>query len=267
MKSTSQTTTTFLTLLALLLGNLLLAQSDSFSPPEEKEEEQKFVPNEAANKLMIIPYESRLYRSDIDRAIARKGNMSYFQVRDSIRYGLHSALHAETEMNFGAVSMLSSGDASKIQDLKYIYNSIGYEHRAEKRAAGKQVNMGQVSGGGSKNIKPTQMQMDLRVFNPGLFAHLSDRYDASVFLFVTEFSIDPEPGLTQYDLSHNLYYREARLNYSIYNLEGKNIKSGVETIMIPPTVNELKDLFKEYFPNMAKAVVAQIPKRATKSLD
>lgn len=246
---------------------ICVAQEDSFTPTGEKAENTQIVPNPAANKIMLIPFESRLYRSDMDRGIARKTNLTYFQIRDSIRYAINAAIHAETESKAQSVSMLNPGDAFKSKDLEYIYNSIGYTYASDRQSEsrGSSTRGGEIKTTASK-AKFDTPSVELLVFNPNLFAYLSGRYDAEIFLFITEFSVTIEAGTDQYDLANNLYYRTARVNYSIFDSEGKNLTSGVEMARIPSTVEDLRTLIAEYFPLMAKAVVEEIPSRAFRSL-
>lgn len=252
---------------ALLAPILSVAQEDSFAPEKSKKgEDHTITAHSSANKVMLVPFETRLYNSDLDRSIARKSNLNYFQIRDTIRFALNAAIMAEAESMVQSISMLNPGDPIKTKDLEYIYNSIGYTYPIRKSGSSRSgVSKGGVRPANSK-IKYAKESMELRIFNPNLFSYLASRYDAGVFLFITEFSVGVEAGTSQWDLANNMFYRTAKVNYTIFDIEGKKLTSGAESARIPSNVDDLEVLNEEYFPLLAKAVVDEVPGKALRSL-
>ena len=78
-------------------------------------------------KLMIVPFDYKMYISSLDRTIASKTRLTYAQIRENMRYGLANQFLLVTRGTYPAISLLESD--STYDDLKYIYNSIGYKYK------------------------------------------------------------------------------------------------------------------------------------------
>ena len=76
---------------------------------------------------MIVPFDYKMYISSLDRTIASKTRLTYAQIRDNMRYGLANQFLLVTRGTYPAISLLESD--STYDDLKYIYNSIGYKYK------------------------------------------------------------------------------------------------------------------------------------------
>ncbi len=81
-----------------------------------------------SNKALVIPFESKMYMSSIDKDLAAKTGMSYQQIRQNMRFGLTNEMYMTLHGSMEAVSLmhLDTGDVEK--ELQYIYSSIGYHY-------------------------------------------------------------------------------------------------------------------------------------------
>lgn|GEM_PF-390496 len=79
-------------------------------------------------KALIIPFESKMYMSGIDKEIAAKTGMSFQQIRQNMRFGLTNMMMTEMHDKMETVSLMhvDTGDVEK--ELGYIYSSIGYHY-------------------------------------------------------------------------------------------------------------------------------------------
>ncbi|MFT7611806.1 MAG: hypothetical protein ACI9J3_000753 [Parvicellaceae bacterium] len=80
------------------------------------------------HKALIIPFESKMYMSGIDKEISAKTGMSFEQIRQNMRFGLSNMMMTEMHDKMETVSLMhvDTGDVEK--ELGYIYSSIGYHY-------------------------------------------------------------------------------------------------------------------------------------------
>jgi len=83
---------------------------------------------EKKHKALIIPFESKMYMSGIDKDLALKTGMTFQQIRQNMRFGLTNMMLTEMHDKMASVSLmhLDTGDVEK--ELQYIYSSIGYHY-------------------------------------------------------------------------------------------------------------------------------------------
>ncbi|MDC3260095.1 hypothetical protein OAU66_00920, partial [bacterium] len=71
-------------------------------------------------KVMIIPFEPKLYMSDVDRGISKKTGMSTTQIKYNFRLGLANTMYSQTIKDRPAIQMYSADNEDIQQDLSYI---------------------------------------------------------------------------------------------------------------------------------------------------
>lgn len=80
------------------------------------------------HKALIIPFDSKMYMSGIDRDLSMKTGMSFHQIRNNMRFGLTNTILSEMLGKMETISLMhmDTGDVEK--ELQYIYSSIGYNY-------------------------------------------------------------------------------------------------------------------------------------------
>lgn len=77
---------------------------------------------ETPAKLMIVPFEPKLYMSDIDQKVNKQTKWSFDMIRENFRHQLDSQLKLKLQSIMPVLSFYS--DSAKMsKDLQYIYNS------------------------------------------------------------------------------------------------------------------------------------------------
>jgi hypothetical protein len=271
-----------LTLALILSVGTIYAQDNSMRPAGQDAPEF----NVAGNKVLIIPYEPRLYMSRIDGKIAQKTGLTMYQIKQRMRLGLNHKMFAEADKTHTPISLLDSEDPEAQQDLMYIYNSIGYkyevmpvidEDEADEPKTGVQKLAGLFTdrnGGddvietGNNNAPPRQeyqqeeRYMNTTVINPNLFTYLAGRYEADMFVFINQLDITEEIKDAGYSYAKNANLRRLKVHYTVFTISGEQVYGGASIVYFPGKVNDLNGLINDYFPAAMENIAAHLPRPA-----
>ena len=236
-------------------------------------------------KVMIIPFDPKLYMSDVDRGISKKTGMSPTQIKYNFRLGLANTMYSQTIKDHPSIQMYSAENEDVQQDLSYIYKSTGYHYDyvpedAEKPKQSKPKEVlnqikkradetlyGSKEQGGTKIIDGQLYSVDyskdrfmnVRVLNPNMFEYLSIKYEAGYFVFINQLDVKIAPGTDYRALENEVYQREIKVHYSIYDQYGNQIYASAAKNYFPSVMNDMNMIIKGYMPKICNEIAFHIP--------
>jgi hypothetical protein len=238
------------------------------------------------SKLMIIPFEPRLYRSHVDRQIGEHDGLSFQEIRGYFRLGLDNALALATKDDYDIVRMhADKADINK--DLDYIYKSVGYQYRKmptppeppkkgiakisdkinkevkkqvkkfedPEPTPGARIENGQVVSVAHKE----ERFMAISLINQDMFNYLSGKYGTGLFLFITQLDIMNAPGQDYTAFGADDYEREIKLHFCIMTSDKKELYAGAVKRRFSSRTNSIKKIIVENFPPMAEQIKMYLP--------
>ena len=238
------------------------------------------------SKVMVIPFEPKLYMSDIDRDLNKKTGMSATQIKYNFRIGLAKIMYSQVIKEHPAIQMYSAENEEIQQDLTYIYKSTGYHYdympemeekpieskpkevlnKIKKRAD--ETLYGSKEQGGTW-VKDGQLYsvdyskerfMNVRVLNPNMFDYLSKKYEVGYFVFINQLDVKIAPGTDYRALENEMYQREIKVHYSIYDQYGNLVYASAAKNYFPSVMNDMNLIIKGHFPKICKEIAFHIPK-------
>ncbi len=241
------------------------------------------------NRVMIIPFEEKMYMSGIDREIAFKEQLSFSQIRRIMRQGLTDMLLLEIKKSgFKTVSMLST-DTTIAKDLKYIYYSIGYKYevlpteqlqtdevanQSASEKVGKTLNKlfkkepEETKEEGGTRIEEGQIVsykderekfMNTRIINPNMLEYLAQKYASNLFVFINELDIEEAATTDQYAIGNNAQKRRIKVHFSIFNAQGKEIYAGAAITNFSSLENKPNAIVNKQFTKLAGVISEKLP--------
>ncbi|MEO6882728.1 MAG: hypothetical protein ABI199_01750 [Bacteroidia bacterium] len=243
----------------LIFSNLLLRSEKLFS--------QTTSSTTVKEKMLIIPFEPKMYMSEIDLYISQETKMTYPQMWANFRNNLNTSLALQFKGNYAPISLLSDTN-----ELQYIYENITYEYDAVPDTSAKasskknQEDTHQmINGQVNTDVNAQQGFMNTKVTNQLLLPKLNKKYGADVFIFINELDIKHVlKSDADMSTSDNIYEREMTVQYSILDKAGKTITAGVSSIRFPVSVNNPKKIEALCYPKICVAIFKDY-QRATKS--
>lgn len=252
------------------------------------------------SRVLIIPFEPKMYISSADKEIASRTKLTHQEIRENMRYGISNQMRHAVGKGMKSVSLLHIDTGAVGRDLGYIYNSIGYKYKplpAEDVARNKQNEddlkpVNKLKGSfnklikndnpapkettGGTRIKNGQIEstvsygekfMNTSIHNPNLLKVLSAKYHADVFLFINELNIEAAAPASRAGLSTLSYKRKVKVHYTIFNKDGKELHGGAAIVHMPSTTNDMNKIINNYFPILAQNMSDNIPGAQTSKLD
>lgn len=214
------------------------------------------------HKVLIVPFEPRMYMSQIDHKINAETKWDQKKIKQAIRFGLDEELYKCIKKKQEVISFLD--DTSKYKkDLFKTYSSIQYKYDKipdqKKYVAPKSekdktyVQKGQLIADTDSDGK----FMNIKVTDNNLLGSFNAKYKTDVFLFVNQIDITTSeiPGALT-----NATQRTITVHYTIFTAAGKEINSGISSVNFPSTVNHPDKIASSYFSKIAEEIAMRMEK-------
>jgi hypothetical protein len=217
-------------------------------------------------KILIIPFENKMYMSEIDYYINKETNLTQKQIRYEFRDGLNEQLfHAFKKRKFQPIDLMS--DTVKYsKELKYIYNNITYDYvpipdqnnykPPVKPKKEKGIQQGQIVADSDDENK----FMNTRVLNPSLVPYLYQKFKADYYLFINELDLKASV-VNPTDFIPETAKRKIVVHYTCFSVDAKEINSGIAEIEAETKVNVPGKIIKNYFSVIAETIADRVLKQ------
>ena len=252
----------FLFLLSVALNHGLMAQDKTINGGNTSPVKDVAT----KHKIMLIPFESRMYLSEIDFMINKETKMTAKQIKAVMRDGINEQLYKKLKAKMPVVDLLDDTVKTK-KDLADIYQFLGYEYQKVpnqenykppvKEKEEKVINKGQIMAETNSDAR----FMNAKLKNATLVPYLYGKYKTDLFLFVNELDIKSFSAMPG-DLTANST-RKIVMHYTIYTYNAKELNSGIAEVDLPTTVNNPTKIINTYFAQLADIIVARLQKATT----
>lgn len=217
------------------------------------------------HKVLIIPFEPRMYMSHIDHKINAETKWSQKKIKEAIRFGLDEELYKCIKKKQEVMSFLDDSVKYK-KELFKTYSAIQYKYdkipdqnkytapKTEKEI--KAIQKGQIVADSDNEGK----FMNVKVKDNTLLGTFTSKYKTDVFLFINQIDITSSevPGAL-----NNSVIRTITVHYTIFSANGKEINSGISSVNFPPTVNHPDKIASDYLSKIAQEIVVRLEKSLT----
>ncbi|MES2514029.1 MAG: hypothetical protein V4580_07780 [Bacteroidota bacterium] len=212
---------------------------------------------------MLIPFENRMYLSEIDFLINKESKLNAKQIKATMRDGLNEQFYKKLKGKIAVVDLLDDTAKTKA-DLQNIYQYLAYQYvkvpdqtnykPPVKEKDEKTINNGQLTVESNSDAR----FMNAKLKNATLVPYLSGKYKTDLFLFFNELDIKALNGMPG-DLNATAS-RKIILHYTVYTVDAKEINSGVAEVNLPANVNNPTKIINTYFAQLADIVASRIDK-------
>ena len=236
------------------------------------------------NKILIIPFENKMYSSAIDNEIAEYNRLNYSSIKEEMKKGVSEQILLSISNKTPAISLEHHKDSNS-QILNYIYNSIGlkYEkvkskdtievatkktdlikerlnkfvHHTNQLHEKAKYNRGNLENGEIHTFNYNEERfMNVIIQNPNLLEELNNKYRTNYYIFINEFHIGrafAKPG--------NIYLKERQISthYTVFNQRGREVDAGVIRVQMPEDIYSIRKIERNYISSIAKELCSFIP--------
>src|ERR1700757_1566967 len=147
------------------------------------------------HKVMLIPFESKLYMSQIDHKINAETKLSQKEIKEAFRKGINAELVKALKQKYEVLDLLK--DTAKYKkDILAIYKSItfsyekvpsqsNYKAPVEEKGKNATIQNGQILVESNADAR----FMNAKVTNPALIPGLYAKHKTDLFLFINQLDI------------------------------------------------------------------------------
>lgn len=215
------------------------------------------------HKIMLVPFENRMYLSEIDFLINKESRLSAKEIKALMRDGLNEQFYKKLKSKMGVVDLLEDTVKTK-KDLEDIYRFLSYQYQKvpdqahykapEKEKQQKAIEKGQLNVESNTDAR----FMNAKIKSASLVPYLYGKYKTDLYLFINELDMKALNGPAA-DMSQNAA-RRIVLHYTVYTYDAKEINSGIAEVDLPSNVNNPNKIINSYFSQLADIVAARIDK-------
>jgi hypothetical protein len=193
------------------------------------------------HKIMIIPFEQRLYMSQIDHKINAETKLTQKQIKEVFRKGTNEELSKALKKNFEVLDLLKDTVKYK-KDLFSIYKSLTYKYekvpdQSNYKAPVAEKDKKETIKKGQLVVEtdPNARFMNAQIISPAMVPALFAKFKTDLFLFVNQLDITSASVLS--NETGSISERVISLHYTVYTVDAKEINSGICSIKFPGDVN------------------------------
>ncbi len=243
----------------LLLTSFLFSQHTTIST--------KTTAAKSANtkhKVMIIPFEPRMYLGEIDMYINQETKQSAKQIRATFRDGINEQLYKALKPHYSVVDLMDDTVKTR-KDIEKIYQYLGYDYQKvpdqnnytppKKEKEEKGITNGQITVGTNSD----QRFMNAKVKSPKLVPYLYDKYKTDIFVFINQLDIKGSAANGPAELAAT-GSRKIILHYTVYTYDAVELNSGIVEQDFPVDLNNPAKIIGTYFSKIAQTITARIDK-------
>ncbi|MFM1876331.1 MAG: hypothetical protein RL266_2068 [Bacteroidota bacterium] len=255
-----------------LLGDEKVTKTDQEVYAEGAKEEAK---------ILIIPFEEKLFYCDIMRDLTEANQMTQQQIYDRLRNEIQLSLKAALKDSMETATFLNT-DSITDQDLINIYAVLGYKyvpvpvkeevdekgkvnsdsHRKEKKQPEPKMEVGIRNGQvvAERQVVDRYMSAQLKSFD--VLQQLNANYGINKFLFINQ--MDVKMDLTDPETAFLDPKRMVAIHYTIMDKEGKEISGGLASSQFPGTESRFNYIIGSTFYKLSAEVLGSLIKAEQK---
>ncbi len=212
----------------------------------------------SSGKICLVPFEPKLYMSEIDQKINQQTKWDWETIRENFRHELDAQLKLKLQSTFSVLSFYADS-AKMAKDLDYAYNSTSLSYDPVNKPTDAKAANTSKSGISNGQIVVEQSSdkkfMNTKLTNVEVLSYLNKKYASEYFVFINQ--LDIKNDMNSYDMSTDTYQREIVVHYSILDITGKTINAGVATSRFSSKENNPKKIVAQCFSPIATYIAAK----------
>ena len=257
---------------------MLQAQTDMFGDDKVTKTDQEVYAEGAEEeaKILIIPFEEKLFYCDIMRDLTKVNQLTQQQIYDKLRNEIQLSLKAALKDSMETATFLNT-DSITDQDLINIYAVLGYKFvpvpvkeevgekgklkKKEKKAEPKK-DVGIRNGQVVAERQAVERYMSAQLKSHEVLNQFYTNYGINKFLFINQ--MDVKMDLTDPEMAFVDPKRLVALHYTIMDKDGKQINGGLASSEFPGTESRLNYIIGGNFYKLSAEVLGSLFKAEKK---
>lgn len=237
------------------------AQNTTIQKKNATEREAK-----TAHKVMLIPFEPKLYLSEIDHAINAETGLNSKEIKRRFRDGLNEQLYKAFKTIPYNVIDLMSDSAKYTKDLNGIYQHLTYQYQKvpnqEKYEAPKTEKQEKKIDKGQLIVETNSDQrfMNAKMTDAKVVPMLYGKYNTDIFVFINQLDIKASGTPNSYNINNGDSPRKIVVHYTVYSYDAKELNSGIVEEEFELDTNSPKKIIDKHFSKIGFTICERVKK-------
>ena len=223
--------------------------------------------NLSQKSVLVVPFESKMYLSDINKALAENNNLSSDQIIQRFTAAIDQSIYYAFQEKCKISSFYGIEDTSVTEDLNYIYDNLQLEYelvsvtedksKAEqlkaklKKKEDNSYQRGQVNNGQIITTRDVRERyMKTVITDQKMLDSMHFKFDNDYFLFVNQLDIKNDYS-DMIAVQQGSFDRVAQLHYTLYAKDGSILTTGISKTTFSNLQNDINKIISENFPILA----------------
>lgn len=207
-------------------------------------------------KIMLVPFDPKLYMSEIDMKINQQTKWNFEKIRENFRQQLNNQLKLKLQSTAPVVSFYSDS-AKMAKDLYYIYNSTSLSYDLVSKPKTQPVKQSGIKNGQlAVEVNTDKKFMNVKVTDLKMLSYLHTKYKTDYFVFVNQLDITND--MNSYDIATDTYQREVAVHYTIVDKAGKNLSAGMSSSRFSSKENDPKKIVALNFSPISADIASKL---------
>ena len=223
--------------------------------------------NLSRKSVLVVPFESKMYLSDINKALAENNNLSSDQIIQRFTAAIDQSIYYAFQEKCKISSFYGIEDTSVTEDLNYIYDNLLLEYelvsvtedksKAEqlkaklKKKEDNSYQRGQVNNGQIITTRDVRERyMKTVITDQKMLDSMHFKFDNDYFLFVNQLDIKNDYS-DMIAVQQGSFDRVAQLHYTLYAKDGSILTTGISKTTFSKLQNDINKIISENFPILA----------------
>lgn len=216
--------------------------------------------------IVLVPYEHKMYISDVTRELCEKNELPVSEVRRILREGLSQIVATELSKYATVIDLLNEGEEEKLRDVNEFHAALDYDYIAvpipdslkQRKELKSQIGRGTYIEQGEirSYYDGKERFMDAVIQDKKLIPYWKKRYQPDYVVFLNELDIrvrrdgPPMPGEQR--------ERQIKVHYSIFDGKGKKVNASAVMLNYPYGESNIFDIVRTYFRSIAGSIALEL---------
>ena len=224
--------------------------------------------------VLLIPFESKMFLTDINKALAENNNLNSQQIIDRFSTAIDQSITYAFQQNCDVSSFYQIDDSTAQTQLNYIYNNLKLDYElvsvTEERSKTQQLKdklkkkedpayqRSKIQGGQIITKRDDRKRyMKAVVTDNAMLDSMHFQFDNKFFLFVNQLDIRNDYS-DMIAVQQGAYDRIIQLHYTLYHKDGTILSTGVSATNFPNQLNDINKIISGYFPTLAQNIFVDL---------
>jgi len=226
--------------------------------------------NLSQKSVLVVPFESTMYISDINKALAETNSLTSNQIIQRFTTAIDQSIYYAFSEKCSVSSFYQVDDSSAVEDLKYIFDNLELEYelvsKTEDKSKAKKLKdklkrkeddsyqRGRIRNGQIETKRDVRERyMKAVISDNSMLDSMHFKFNNDFFLFVNQLDIKNDYS-DMIAVQQGTFDRIIQLHYTLYAKDGSILTTGISKTYFSNKENNINNIITNNFPILARYI-------------